>query len=93
MLYEVITLFDQSSFAKFLLQGRDAERALNRVCANDVAVPVGKVVYTPWLNERGGIEADLTVTRLAEDRYLVITSVATQTRDFAWLKRHIPADA
>lgn len=89
----IVGLFDQSSFAKFLLQGRDAERALNRVCANDVAVPVGSVVYTPWLNERGGIEADLTVTRLAEDRYLVITSVATQTRDFAWLKRHIPADA
>jgi glycine cleavage system T protein len=90
---EAVGLFDQSSFAKFLLQGRDAERVLNRVCANDVAVPVGKVVYTPWLNERGGIEADLTVTRLAEDRYLIITSVTTQTRDFAWLKRHIPADA
>lgn len=90
---EAVGLFDQSSFGKFLLQGRDAERVLNRVCANDVAVPVGKVVYTPWLNDRGGIEADLTVTRLEEDRYLVITSVATQTRDFTWLKRHIAADA
>jgi 4-methylaminobutanoate oxidase (formaldehyde-forming) len=51
------------------------------------------VVYTPWPNERGGIEADLTVTRLAQDRYLIISSVATQMRDFTWLKRHIPADA
>lgn len=87
---ENVGLFDQSSFAKFLFQGRDAERVLNYVCANNVSVPVGKVVYTPWLNERGGIEADLTVTRLAETRYLIVTSVATQTRDFAWLQRHIP---
>jgi 4-methylaminobutanoate oxidase (formaldehyde-forming) len=90
---ENVGLFDQSSFAKFLLQGRDAERTLNHVCANNVSVSEGKVVYTPWLNERGGIEADLTVTRLAETRYLIVTSVATQTRDFAWLQRHIPPDA
>ncbi len=90
---ENVGLFDQSSFAKFLLEGRDAERVLNYVCANNVSVPVGKVVYTPWLNERGGIEADLTVTRLAESSYLIVTSVATQTRDFAWLQRHTPPDA
>ncbi len=88
-----VGLFDQSSFAKFLVQGRDAERVLNYVCANNVSVPVGKVVYTPWLNERGGIEADLTVTRLAETCYLIVTSVATQTRDAAWLQRHTPPDA
>ena len=51
--------------SKFLVQGQDAEKVLNHICANDVAVPVGKVVYTQWLNERGGMEADLTVTRLA----------------------------
>ena len=89
---EEVALFDQSSFAKYLLQGRDAETVLGRVCANDVAVPVGKVVYTQWLNERGGIEADLTVTRLAADKYLVVTAPGTQTRDFNWLQRHITDD-
>ena len=90
---EGVGLFDQSSFAKFLLQGRDAERVLNRVSANDVAVVPGRVVYTQWLNERGGIEADLTVTRLAHESFLVVTAAAGQTRDFAWLSRHIPDDA
>ncbi len=88
-----VGLFDQSSFAKFLLQGPDAEGVLGRICANDVAVPVGRIVYTQWLNERGGIEADLTVTREAADRYLIVTAAATHTRDFAWLQRQIPADA
>ncbi|HUX88744.1 MAG TPA: FAD-dependent oxidoreductase, partial [Chloroflexota bacterium] len=86
-------IFDQSSFAKFLVEGRDAERALNQVCAADIAVPVGKIVYTQWLNERGRIEADLTITREAENRYLVVTTCATHTRDFSWLRRHIPEDA
>jgi glycine cleavage system T protein len=90
---EAVGIFDQSSFAKYLLQGPDGERILNRICANDVAVPPGRVVYTQWLNERGGIEADLTVTRESHDRYLIVTSAASQTRDFAWLARHIPDDA
>ena len=88
-----VGLFDQSSFAKFVVQGPDAEKVLNHICANNMAVPVGKVVYTQWLNERGGIEADLTVTREASDRFLVVTAAATQTRDFAWLQRQIPSDA
>jgi glycine cleavage system T protein len=88
-----VGLFDQSSFGKYVLAGRDACAILNRVCANDVAVPVGRIVYTQWLNERGGIEADLTVTREAEDSFLIVTSAATQTRDFAWLQRHIPERA
>jgi 4-methylaminobutanoate oxidase (formaldehyde-forming) len=90
---ERVGLFDLSSFGKFLVQGRDAAAVLQRICANDVAVEIGRVVYTPWLNERGGIEADLTVTRLAEDAFLVVTSAASQTRDLHWLKRHIPEDA
>jgi glycine cleavage system T protein len=90
---ERVGLFDQSSFAKFAVVGVDAERVLNQICAGDVAVPVGKIVYTQWLNERGGIEADLTVTREAEDRYLVVTACATQVRDFHWLRTHIPQDA
>ena len=69
---ERVGLFDLSSFGKFLVQGRDAEAVLQRICANDVAVAPGRIVYTPWLNERGGIEADLTVTRLAADAYLVV---------------------
>ena len=88
-----VGLFDQSSFAKYLLQGPDAERVLNRICANNVSVPVGKIVYAQWLNERGGIEADLTITREAADRFLIVTAAATHMRDFTWLQRHIPDDA
>jgi len=90
---ERVGLFDQSSFAKFILKGRDAAAVLGRICANDIDVPVGKVIYTQWLNERGGIEADLTVTREAEDAFLIVTGCATQVRDFGWLLRSIPAEA
>ncbi|MBI4882449.1 MAG: FAD-dependent oxidoreductase [Actinobacteria bacterium] len=88
-----VGVFDQSSFGKFALEGPDAEAVLNLICANDVAVPIGKIVYTQWLNGRGGIEADLTVTRESDDRYLIVTAAATQVRDFAFLKASIPADA
>lgn len=90
---ERVGLFDQSSFGKFVLEGPDAEAVLNRICANDVSVPVGRVVYTQWLNERGGIEADLTVTRESETRFLIVTAAATSTRDFSWLQRNTPDDA
>ena len=89
---ETVGLFDLSSFGKFLLQGDDAEAVLNRVSTNDVAVAPGQVVYTQWLNERGGIEADLTVTRLAQDQYLIVTAAASQGRDFYWLRDRIPPD-
>ena len=88
-----VGLFDQSSFPKYMVQGKDACAVLNRICANDVDVEPGKIVYTQWLNDRGGIEADLTVTRLGEAEYMVVTAGGAQTRDFAWLKRHIPDDA
>jgi 4-methylaminobutanoate oxidase (formaldehyde-forming) len=87
-----VGLFDQTSFAKFRLSGPDAERVLGTICANDVAVPIGKIVYTQWLNDAGGIEADLTVTREADDRYLVVTAAATQIRDLHWLTDHIGPD-
>ena len=90
---EAVGLFDQSSFAKFVLKGADAAAVLGRLCANEVDVPIGRIVYTQWLNERAGIEADLTVTREAEDAYLIVTSCATQTRDFNWLTRNIPTAA
>jgi len=84
-----VGLFDQSSFAKFRLEGVDAVRVLNRVCANQVDVPVGRIVYTQWLNDRGGIEADLTVTRLSATAYLIVTGAETEIKDFNWLQRHI----
>ena len=90
---EAVGLLDQTSFAKFLVQGPDAEAVLQHLSANDMAVPVGKVVYTQWLNARGGIEADLTITRLAEDRYLVVTGAAVAVHDLDWLKRNLPEDA
>jgi glycine cleavage system aminomethyltransferase T/glycine/D-amino acid oxidase-like deaminating enzyme len=90
---ESVGLFDLSSFGKFLVQGPDAENVLNRICANDVAVPVGTIVYTQWLNEQGTIEADVTVTREAEEQFLVVSAAATQVRDLAWLRRNIPASA
>ena len=90
---ESVGLFDMTSFAKFRVEGRDAEAVLQRICANDVAVEPGRIVYTQWLNERGGIEADLTVTRLSDTAFMVITAAASATRDYAWLKRHAPEDA
>jgi 4-methylaminobutanoate oxidase (formaldehyde-forming) len=69
---EGVILMDLTHMSKLLVQGRDAEKVLNRICANNVAVPNGRIVYTQWLNERGTIEADLTVTRLADDVYLLV---------------------
>jgi 4-methylaminobutanoate oxidase (formaldehyde-forming) len=88
-----VGVFDMSSFAKFRVEGADAEDVLQRISANDIAVEPGRIVYTQWLNPRGGIEADLTVTRLAADSFLVVTAAASATRDLAWLRRHIPEDA
>ncbi len=90
---EGVALFDQSSFSKFVVEGPDAEAVLNRMCTADLAVPPGRIIYTQWLNERGGIEADLTVTRESAQRFLVVSACATQVRDLAWLRAHIPADA
>ncbi|AZO45234.1 FAD-dependent oxidoreductase [Mesorhizobium sp. BR1-1-3] len=88
-----VALIDQSAYAKFVISGPDALRDLNRLCANEIDAPVGKVVYTAWLNEKGGFEADLTVTRLAEDRFLVISGFADQRIDLAWLDAKLPKGA
>jgi glycine cleavage system T protein len=88
-----VGLFDLSSFAKFRLEGPDAVSVLNRICANNIDVRPGRLVYTQWLNEKGGIEADLTVTRLANDCFLIVTAAETEIKDFTWLKRNVPADA
>jgi len=87
---EAVALFDQTSFAKFMLVGRDAEAALSWVCANDVARPPGALTYTQMLNRRGGIECDLTVARLADDRYYLVTGTGFATHDFDWIRRNLP---
>ncbi|HJS25554.1 MAG TPA: FAD-dependent oxidoreductase, partial [Actinomycetota bacterium] len=81
-------LFDESSFAKFEVAGPGACSFLQRVCANDVERPVGAVVYTQLLNRRGGIECDLTVTRLAEDRFRIVTGTAFGNHDLVWIRSH-----
>ncbi len=90
---EACALFDQSSFSKYLVQGRDACAVLQRICSADIDVEPDRLVYTHWLNERGGIEADLTVTRLSEHQYMVVSGAAVTHRDLNWLQRHIPDDA
>lgn len=85
-------VFDVSSFGKLRVVGRDAAALLQRVCANDVGVDAGRVVYTQWLNEFGGMEADVTVTRVSETEYLVLTAAATLVRDRDWLLRHTLTD-
>jgi 4-methylaminobutanoate oxidase (formaldehyde-forming) len=87
---EAAALFDQTSFAKALIVGKDAEAALSWIAANDVAKPPGAVTYTQLLNVKGGIECDLTITRLARDRFYVVTGTAFGTHDFDWIRRSIP---
>ncbi len=87
---EAVGVFDQSSFAKFELSGPDAQKALDWICANDVAKPVGRLTYTQLLNTRGGIEADLTVARIVEDRFYIVTGTGFRTHDFGWIEDHIP---
>ena len=84
-----VGLFDMTSFGKIRVEGREACAFLQRLCANDVDVAVGRIVYTQMLNARGGIESDLTVTRLSETAYLLVVPGATLQRDLAWLRRHL----
>ena len=89
---EAAILLDQSSFGKHLVQGRDAVPFLQRLCAGNIDVPIGKLVYTHMLNNRGGIETDITVNRLAENRFLIISSATIHPRDKAWIERHITGE-
>jgi glycine cleavage system aminomethyltransferase T/glycine/D-amino acid oxidase-like deaminating enzyme len=89
---EGVAVFDQTSFGKLIITGPDAEELLQGLCTADVAVAPGRSVYTGMLNERGGYEADVTLTRLAHDRYLLVTSSASALRDASWIERHTPAD-
>ncbi len=85
-------LFDETSFAKLEVLGPGATALLQRLCANDVDVAPGTVVYTSMLNRRGGIECDLTVTRVTPDRYLLVTGTAFGQHDLGWIRRHLPGD-
>ncbi|MBZ9982049.1 FAD-dependent oxidoreductase [Mesorhizobium sp. BR-1-1-8] len=90
---EAVAVFDQTSFAKLLVQGRDACALLNRICAGNVDVPVGTSVYTGVLNARGGYESDLTVMRLGAQKFLIVTGSAQAVHDADWIARNIPPDA
>ena len=84
-----VGMYDMTSFGKIRVEGPDAEAFLNHVCGNDVSVPVGKITYTQFLNSRGGIEADVTVTRLTETAYIVVTPAATVQRELSWMRKHV----
>ena len=87
---EKVGIFDQSSFAKFELKGADAPRILDWICANDVQKPVGRLTYTQMLNPRGGIECDLTVAKLVDDRFYIVTGTGFRSHDHGWIRDHMP---
>jgi len=84
-----VGMYDMSSFGKIRVEGRDAEAFLNHICGADMSVAVGKIVYTQFLNSHAGIEADVTVTRLSDTAYLVVTPAATRLADETWMRRHV----
>jgi len=89
---ESVGIYDISSFGKFEITGPNAEKALQWICAGDVSAEPGALVYTQWLNERGGIEADLTVSRTAPDRFMVISGIGSVNKDWWHLKKHLHGD-
>ncbi len=88
---EAVGIFDQSSFAKYEVTGKDSLAALDYVCANRIDKPVGRLTYTQLLNGRGGIECDLTVARLEEARFYIVTGTGFRTHDAGWIRDHVPA--
>jgi glycine cleavage system aminomethyltransferase T/glycine/D-amino acid oxidase-like deaminating enzyme len=89
---EDVVVFDQTSFAKFMLKGRDALAVLQRLCANNIDVPIGRMVYTAMLNARGGFESDLTITRLGDEAFFILTGSGQATRDASWIEGHIASE-
>jgi 4-methylaminobutanoate oxidase (formaldehyde-forming) len=90
---EAAVLIDQTSFAKFALKGPDAMSALDWICANDVHKPVGSLTYTQMLDDKGGIQCDLTVARVAHDEFYIVTGTGFATHDFDWISSNIPDGA
>ena len=88
-----VAVFDQSSFSKYILKGRDAVEVLQHLCGNDIDVEIGKIIYTGMFNKRGTFESDLTVLRLAENEFYIISASAQTRHDFSWIERHIPEDS
>jgi heterotetrameric sarcosine oxidase gamma subunit len=86
---ENVGIYDISSFGKFEVTGPDAEKALQWICAGDVSVEPGSLVYTQWLNERGGIEADVTVSRTDPERFMITTAIGSYNKDWWHLKKHL----
>ncbi|MEJ8815621.1 FAD-dependent oxidoreductase [Variovorax ureilyticus] len=86
-----VALYDQSTMTKFMVEGRDALKVLETISCNKIDVPLNKLVYTQWLNDRGGIEADLTITRTGECQFMVVSAAATHFRDLSYLRRHVDA--
>jgi len=87
--HEAAAIFDQSTFGKVEVEGKDAARFLNRICANNMEISPGRAIYTTMLNERGGIESDLTAIRITDDHYRLFVGTTAIRRDMAWLKRHL----
>jgi len=85
---ESVGLFDQTSFSKFLIHGKDALSLLNYLCVSEMDVPIGKIVYTQMLNSESGTESDLTITRLGEEEFMAITSPTSHNKDFYWIKNN-----
>ena len=90
---EDVILMEMSFMSKFFVQGRDALRELNHISCNDIDVPPGRIVYTQWTNERGGIEADLTVTRMRENEFMVVCSDTMHRHVETWMRRHFDPEA
>ena len=89
---QAAALFDETSFSKIEISGPGALAFLERLCDNRMDRPVGRITYTQMLNRRGGIECDFTVTRLAEDRFWIVTGTAFGNHDLGWIRRHAPDD-
>jgi 4-methylaminobutanoate oxidase (formaldehyde-forming) len=89
---DTAALFDETSFAKIEVSGSGAADYLERLCDNHVAREVGRITYTQMLNRHGGIECDFTVTRLADDRFRIVTGTAFGRHDLAWIREHAPED-
>ena len=89
---QAAVIFDESSFAKIEIEGSGAVDFLQRLCANDIDKPVGSITYTSMLNHRGGIECDFTVTRLSDDRFLIVTGTAFGNHDLGWIRKQLPAE-
>ena len=90
---ENVAIFDQSTFSKYSFKGRDVVAVLQRLCGNDVDVPPGQIVYTGVFNERGTFESDLTLIRLAEEEFYIVTATGQAIRDHDWITGHLPSGA